>query len=69
MIDIAVIGAAACLPDAVALDDDIIAAVFDDATDTWLLRTQAGADVRARVVIDAARTLHQPSPPELFGPQ
>ena len=67
MIDIAVIGAAACSPDAVALDDDIIAAVFDDATDTWLLRTQAGADVRARVVIDAARRLHQPSPPEYSG--
>ena len=71
MIDIAVIGAAvigaaACLTDAVALDD-ISAAVFDDATDTWLLRTQAGGVARARVIVDGARTLHQPSPPNYPG--
>jgi hypothetical protein len=67
VIDIAVIGAAACLPGAVALDDDIIAAGFDDATDTWLLRTRAGDDVRARLVIDTARRLHQQSAPNYSG--
>jgi Domain of unknown function (DUF4873) len=67
VIDIAVIGAAAWLSDAVALGDDIIAAGFDDATDTWLLRTEAGDNVRARLVIDTARRLHQPLPPDYPG--
>ena len=47
MIDVAVIGA----------DDDVVAANFDDATNTWLLRTSSGGERRARVVIDE-RTLH-----------
>ena len=67
MIDIAVIGAAAALSDAVALDDDIVAAAFDDATDTWLLRTASGEEVRAHVIIDGARRLHQPPPPNYPG--
>lgn len=67
MIEIAVIGAAARLSDAVTLDDDIVAAVFDDVTGTWLLRTRTGDDVAARIVIDTARTLHQPSTPHYSG--
>jgi Domain of unknown function (DUF4873) len=67
VIEIAVIGAAVRLSDAVTLGDDITAAVFDDVTDTWLLRTPAGEDVAARVVIDTARRMHQPSPPHYSG--
>jgi hypothetical protein len=67
VIDIAVIGAAGSLADAVAVDEDVIAAVFDDATETWLLRTASGTEVRARVVVDGARTLHQLSPPNYRG--
>jgi uncharacterized protein DUF4873 len=41
--------------------------VFDDDTDTWLLRTASGTKVRARVIVDGARTLHRPSPPNYRG--
>ena len=67
MIDVAVIGAGVFLPDAVAIGDDITAAVFDDATDTWLLRTVSGKQARARVIVDGARALHRPSPPNYPG--
>jgi cation diffusion facilitator CzcD-associated flavoprotein CzcO len=67
VIDVAVIGAAVCLPDAVPIGDDVTAAVFDDATDTWLLRTVSGGEVRARVIVDGARALHRPSPPNYPG--
>ena len=49
MTDVAVIGA-----------DDVVAAEFDDATNTWLLRTSSGDERRARVVIDERR-LHTPN--------
>jgi cation diffusion facilitator CzcD-associated flavoprotein CzcO len=54
-------------PDVVVLDKDHIAAVFDDATDSWLLQTSSGDERRARVVVDAQRTLHHPRLPKYHG--
>lgn len=54
-------------PDVIVPDNDHIAAVFDDATDSWLLRTSSGDEHRARIVVDAQRTLHHPRPPKYHG--
>jgi hypothetical protein len=55
-------------PDVIVLDKsggrDVVAAMFDDAADTWVLRMGSGDEQRTRVVIDAERTLHQPSMPK-----
>jgi hypothetical protein len=54
-------------PDVIVLDKEHTAAVFDDATDSWLLQTSSGDECRARVVVDAQRTLHHPLPPKYHG--
>jgi Domain of unknown function (DUF4873) len=43
---------------------DVVAALFDDATNTWVVRMGSGDELRTRVVIDADRTFHQPSLPK-----
>ncbi len=57
MIDLAALEA---FPDVVILDSDIVAATFDDATDTWQLRTHSGDERFARVVVDPERAFHAP---------
>jgi len=54
-------------PDVIVLDEAHIAAVFDDATDRWLLQTNSGDEHRARVVVDTHRTLHRPLQPKYPG--
>jgi cation diffusion facilitator CzcD-associated flavoprotein CzcO len=54
-------------PDVTILDKADISAVFDDATDSWLLQTNSGDARRARVVVDAQRTLHHPLQPNYPG--
>jgi hypothetical protein len=55
-------------PDVIVLDGaggrDVVVCLFDGATDTWVLRMGSGDGLRARVVIDADRTFHQPSLPK-----
>lgn len=47
----------------------VVSAVFDDASETWLLRTESGDERRADVVVDAERTFHTPlTPPTLQDP-
>jgi cation diffusion facilitator CzcD-associated flavoprotein CzcO len=59
--------ATAAFPSArVLASDDVVGATFDDTNDTWLLRTRAGDDVRARVVINAASD-NTPSMPNIRG--
>jgi len=73
VIEVAALGAAAPLVDAGladAVENEVTEAVFDDATDTWRLTTVSGNEIQARVVVDGARTLHQPPEhtDELDGP-
>jgi hypothetical protein len=59
---VAVIGAKE-LADRLGADisiEGVVSAVFDDATDTWLLRTRSGDEHRADIVVDAERTFHVP---------
>jgi cation diffusion facilitator CzcD-associated flavoprotein CzcO len=46
---------------------EVVSSVFDDATDTWMLRTHGGENYRARVVIAAPGPLHVPSVPDFAG--
>jgi cation diffusion facilitator CzcD-associated flavoprotein CzcO len=43
---------------------EVVAAVFDDTTDSWLLRTGDRQQYCARVVVDAERMLYQPNIPK-----
>jgi cation diffusion facilitator CzcD-associated flavoprotein CzcO len=54
-------------PDVVVLDKAHIAAVYDDATDRWLVRTKSGDEHLARVVVDAQRSFHAPMQPTFPG--
>jgi hypothetical protein len=58
-------------PDVIVLDGaggrDVVAASYDNATDTWVVRMRSGDQQRARVVIDAERTLHRPLIPKHTG--
>jgi cation diffusion facilitator CzcD-associated flavoprotein CzcO len=45
----------------------VVAAVFDDGTDTWALQTAAGETFRAGVVVAAHRQVGQPWIPEFLG--
>jgi cation diffusion facilitator CzcD-associated flavoprotein CzcO len=47
--------------------DDASQAVFDDDAHNWAVRTDAGETVRARVVIDASRSVVVPWIPEFAG--
>src|ERR1700694_1950666 len=49
------------------LGREVVSSVFDDATDTWMLRTRGGENYRARVVIAAPGPLHVPSVPDFAG--
>ena len=46
--------------------DDVVDASFDDTTDTWQLRTRAGNDVYARILINAA-SRNAPWTPNILG--
>jgi cation diffusion facilitator CzcD-associated flavoprotein CzcO len=46
---------------------EVVAAMFDDDTDTWTLQTAAGETFRAGVVIAAHRPIRVPWTPELAG--
>lgn len=54
-------------PGVFVIDSDVVASTFDDGTDTWLLRTRSGDEGRARVVVDAVRTLHRSMQPNYPG--
>ncbi len=58
---------AARITDVVALDDEPTSSVFDDATDTWALRTARGETLLGRVVIAAGQPIHLPWVPEFPG--
>lgn len=58
---------AAGVADIATLDRDVLAARFDDDTDTWLLSTADGGTTRARVVVAAHRPVQVPWLPDIPG--
>jgi cation diffusion facilitator CzcD-associated flavoprotein CzcO len=58
---------AAGITDFVSLDAAPTSSVFDDATDTWALRTTNGETLLARVVIAAGQPIYLPWIPEFPG--
>jgi cation diffusion facilitator CzcD-associated flavoprotein CzcO len=55
------------ITDFVALDEAPTSSVFDDATDTWALRTAAGETLLGHVVIAAQQPIYRPWIPEVPG--
>ena len=58
---------AAGITDFVALDEAPTSSVFDDATDTWALRTATGEILLGHVVIAAQQPIYFPWIPEFIG--
>ena len=58
---------AAGIADFLALDEAPTSSVFDDATDTWALRTAAGEILLGHVVIAAQQSIYRPWIPEFAG--
>lgn len=58
---------AAGVADVVTLDRDVVAARFDDDTDTWRLTTADGETIGARIVIAAYRPVQVPWFPDIPG--
>jgi cation diffusion facilitator CzcD-associated flavoprotein CzcO len=58
---------AAGITDVVALDEEPTSSVFDDATDTWALRTASDETLLGRVVIAAGQPIYLPWVPEFPG--
>lgn len=68
----AAVGARAALlasgvSDVVTVDHDLVAARFDDDTDTWLLTTADGETVRMRIAVAAYRPVQVPYLPIIAG--
>jgi cation diffusion facilitator CzcD-associated flavoprotein CzcO len=55
------------ITDFVIVEREVISSVFDDATDTWQLRTRDGETCHGRVVIATCNATHVPWIPNLLG--